>query len=451
MSEHTEAGSAMQHGEAAPNPIEHGEALPTVLPTSGSTPSALPTVLPTSGGDIVVKALARPGSTCLDVRAGGRRLALWFANGHVGSAEGNPADTLAIVLTLAPNSFVYSLNDDDGIGQVALDRIVTAHAAIEEATALVHEALDYGWMMPSIEHIVRWSPRLGRPAQVDASRWRALALIGTGQRLADLAVGLGGELAARRTVRDLLDAGLVVVEEPAAVRTAVRVPPRPPSLPTVVAPVVTEAVVTVVTEPVVTEAVVSEPVHDVPPEIVARAAGATPAVAEPAFVAPPSASTDEGGWGQAPQVEEEVGWGEAPPATLVPAAWAEAPAEDDAEGWDDDVVHTEDVVGWDQSPTAATLPPAAPATAPPAATASVPPRAASASVPAPVTASVPAPATTSVAGAPTPASAPRPPTAPAAPKVSSVDPSTPPAVAGEAHDDAVSRALLYQFLSSMRS
>ena len=403
----------------------------------------LPTVLPTSGGDVVVKALDRPGSTCLDVRAGGRRLALWFANGHVGSAEGNPADTLAIVLTLAPNSFVYSLNDDDGIGQVAPDRIVTAHAAIEEATALVHEALDYGWMMPSIEHIVRWSPRLGRPAQVDSNRWRALALIGTGQRLADLALGLGSELAARRTVRDLLDAGLVVVEEPAAVRTAVRVPPRPPSLPTVVAPVVTEAVVTVVPEPVVTEAVVTEPVHDVPPEIVAKAAGATPAVAEPAFVAPPSASTDEGGWGQAPQVEDEVGWGEAPPVTIVPAAWAEAPAEDDAEGWDDDVVHTEEVVGWDQSPTAATLPPAAPATAPPAATASVPPRAA--------TASVPAPATTSVAAAPTPASAPRPPTAPAAPKVSSVDPSTPPAVAGEAHDDAVSRALLYQFLSSMRS
>ena len=106
MSERTE-GSAMQHGEAAPNPIQHGEAAPNPI-QHGEVAGSTPSVLPTSGGDVVVKALARPGSTCLDVRAGGRRLALWFANGHVGSAEGNPADTLAIVLTLAPNSFVYS-------------------------------------------------------------------------------------------------------------------------------------------------------------------------------------------------------------------------------------------------------------------------------------------------------------------------------------------------------
>lgn len=387
---------------------------------NGEATSSTPTPLPISGGDIVVEALARPASTCLDVRAGGRRLALWFANGHVGSADGNPADTLAIVLTLAPDSFVYSLADDDGIAHIAPDRIMPVPAAIEEATALVHEARDFGWMIPSIEHVVRWSPRLGRPAHVDAPRWRALALIGTGQRLAGLAVGLGGELAARRMVRDLLDAGLVVVEEPAALRTTVRVPPRSPSLPTSVAPVA--PVAPVVAERV--ETVATEPVVAAPPDASAPALDAP--VAQPSVAREPEASAPapvpaDAGWGQAPQVEEELGWGEAPPPATTPVTWADAPAEEEAAGWDDDVVHTEEVVGWDQSPSRTAVPAAA--------------------------------STTSVAPAvaPTPASAPRPPTAPAAPKVSSVDPSTPPASAGEAHDDAVSRALLYQFLSSMRS
>ena len=388
----------------------------------GEATSSTPTPLPISGGDIVVEALARPGSTCLDVRAGGRRLALWFAPGRVGSADGNPADTLAIVLTLAPDSFVYSLADDDGIADIAPDRIMPVPAAIEEATALVHEALDYGWMMPSIEHIVRWSPRLGRPAHVDAPRWRALSLIGTGQRLADLAVGLGGELAARRAVRDLLDAGLVVVEEPTALRTAVRVPPRPPSLPAFVAPVVAEAVVTdtVVAPAVVTEVLVPVLSENSTPPPVASVVAQPSALAARAAVAP-AAVADDAGWGQAPQVEEEVGWGEAPPPATAPVAWADAPVEEEAAGWDDDVVHTEEVVAWDQSPSSAST------------------RAAALTTP------------VAPAAAPAPASAPRPPTAPAAPKVSSVDPSTPPAAAGEAHDDAVSRALLYQFLSSMRS
>ena len=84
------------------------------MPQGDSTGStrAGSTDVQSGGADVVAELLGADQPACLDVRAGGRRLRLWAAANLLGTDDAAVADVLALVLTLAPGTFQYTIAPD---------------------------------------------------------------------------------------------------------------------------------------------------------------------------------------------------------------------------------------------------------------------------------------------------------------------------------------------------
>lgn len=90
--------------------------------------------------------------------------------------------------------------------------------ALRNATELLNEWRELEAVVPSLAHRVRIAPELTvDQVTVDAERWKTLVAMATGPSVDELGSALSqGELAVSRTVSDLVELGVAVVEEPNA-------------------------------------------------------------------------------------------------------------------------------------------------------------------------------------------------------------------------------------------
>lgn len=119
-----------------------------------------------------------------------------------------PSDVLYELLRLEDGSFAFDEGDVDDSGWEA-----DVEGAIATAEALVGEWVEIEAVVPSMEAWVSLAPELdAAEATVSADRWRAIAAIGGGGNVHDLAAALDlSDLAASRQIVGLVEAGLAVV------------------------------------------------------------------------------------------------------------------------------------------------------------------------------------------------------------------------------------------------
>jgi len=89
---------------------------------------------------------------------------------------------------------------------------------LRSATRLADEWRELERVVPSLAHHVALAPALQHEqVLLDAGSWSSLVAIGDGRSVAELADRLGlGELGVARVLTDLVELGMVVVEEPDA-------------------------------------------------------------------------------------------------------------------------------------------------------------------------------------------------------------------------------------------
>jgi hypothetical protein len=93
-------------------------------------------------------------------------------------------------------------------------------STLRRATQLLDEWRELESVVPSLGHRVALAPELTvEQVTIDAPRWEALVAIASGRSVGELAESLDlGELAVSRTVSDLVELGVAVVEPPGAAR-----------------------------------------------------------------------------------------------------------------------------------------------------------------------------------------------------------------------------------------
>jgi Domain of unknown function (DUF4388) len=98
------------------------------------------------------------------------------------------------------------------------DHLVDVEAALHSALGLLDEWRELEAVVASLDHRVALAPSLAAShVTIDAWSWSALAAIGAGTSVAQLAERLElGEIDVTRRVRDLIDAGVVAITPPAA-------------------------------------------------------------------------------------------------------------------------------------------------------------------------------------------------------------------------------------------
>jgi Domain of unknown function (DUF4388) len=204
----------------------------------------------------VLRFLATTRKTgCLHLEGDRGRGTAWFDEGEVLTATVNRSvvgttplfEVLFEMLRFTRGSFSFATDEP----QPQLDECPEAlETALEQATQLLEEWRHLEEVVPSLNHRVALAPELtAGQVVVDAERWRALAAVAAGRPVAELAQRLGlGELEVTRTVSDLVDLGVVVVEDPGSahvrshvgrrdtgshgvIRAAANPPARPSELP----------------------------------------------------------------------------------------------------------------------------------------------------------------------------------------------------------------------------
>ena len=177
----------------------------------------------------VLQLLVATGKTgCLSVDGDGGRGRVWVRDGAVAAgstdrvADGPLDEVLCDLLRYATGDFSF----DDDERSPAATASEPLGQLLERAEALAAEWGELEMAVPSTAHWVRLAETLpdGRQVTVHADQWSALAAVGDGCTVADLAARLElSELHALRTVHDLVTCGFTRLEPH---RTSMR-SPRP--------------------------------------------------------------------------------------------------------------------------------------------------------------------------------------------------------------------------------
>jgi hypothetical protein len=167
----------------------------------------------------VLRLLAGTGkSGCLEVTGPSRSGEVWLGEGAIVAgvvsdaphAE-RPADVVFELLRLERGAFVF----DDGAELLDEHRgeAVDVEDALAEAQALVDRWVEIEAVVPSMEAWLSLAPELpGEEVVIGAQQWRALAAVGSGGSVRDLADALSlTDLDASALAKDLIDAELMAL------------------------------------------------------------------------------------------------------------------------------------------------------------------------------------------------------------------------------------------------
>lgn len=173
----------------------------------------------------VLRLLATTGKTgCLHVDGDRGRGRVWIDGGAVVAASadralGEPSidEVVFEMLRFGRGSFSFAI-DEPAPHDAEPTEI---EGTLRRATQLLEEWRELEAIVPSLSHRVAMAPELTvEQVTVDADRWKALVAIASGRSVGELAEALGvGELGITRTVSDLVELGVAVVEAPAASRS----------------------------------------------------------------------------------------------------------------------------------------------------------------------------------------------------------------------------------------
>jgi hypothetical protein len=164
-------------------------------------------------------------SGCLHIDGDRGRGSVWIDEGAVVAAAADRALGEASV-----DEVIFELlRHDRGSFNFAADERsssagepVEVEGALRRASQLLEEWRELEVVVPSLSHRVAMAPELTvEQVTIDASRWEALVAIAAGRSVGELAEALGqGELGISRTVSDLVELGVAVVEPPGSGRLA---------------------------------------------------------------------------------------------------------------------------------------------------------------------------------------------------------------------------------------
>lgn len=393
------------------------------------------------GAALVAALRAAAGSTASRVAVGGADSPFAFVvgGGRIapdGASVEPPLDQLAAALALDSATVSVAADPSTDTAEALADASIDLEIALAQAAPLVAAWGEIMRVVPDDRAGVQLAAHLPPDgADVDDEQWRAIACIGRGRSVGELASRLEvGHLAAMRSVHDLAVAGLV------AVTAAPKLLPAPP-----VAPLAAPAPGTAPLAPPAFAPPGTPPAVGLAPPPPPPFAGAAAVDAAPVYAAPAEPVDD--GWTTVATVSD----GDWSYERLAPDTddWAEEPAAPVSTGWDDAPVAPAPVDDWGTADSFDTTPtadlwadvPAEPSTA---ATSTVPTAPSPATPADPVAPLVPARAVT-----PLPAyQRDEIPALPAEPAPIAATDEVLGSVVGE--DELVNRALLFKFLSSMR-
>jgi len=166
----------------------------------------------------VLDVLVTTGKTgCLSVTGDGGRGRVWVSDGAVAAgstdrvSDGPLDEVLCDLLRYETGDFSFDVDErSPGIAERA-----SLGELLDRAQAMVAEWRELEETVPSVTHWVRLAETLpdGDHVTIDAAQWHALAAVGDGCSVAELAERLDlTELNVLRTVHDLVTWGLTVVE-----------------------------------------------------------------------------------------------------------------------------------------------------------------------------------------------------------------------------------------------
>lgn len=174
----------------------------------------------------VLRLLATTGKTgCLHVDGDRGRGSVWLEEGAVVAATADRAlgeatidEVIFEIMRFSRGSFNFAVDE-----QPAHDRQQPkdVETVLRTAGKLLDEWRELEAVVPSLAHRVALAPELTvDQVTIDAPRWQALVAIAGGHSIGELAQALDlGELAVSRTVSDLVELGVAVVEPPSVART----------------------------------------------------------------------------------------------------------------------------------------------------------------------------------------------------------------------------------------
>lgn len=173
----------------------------------------------------VLRLLATTGkSGCLHLEGDRGRGSVWLDDGAVVAATAERAlddsstdEVIFEMLRYGRGSFNFAA-DEPAPDENQQPRDV--ESTLRRATQLLDEWSGLESVVPSLSHRVALAPELTvDQVTIDAPRWTALVAIASGRSVGELAESLSlGELGVSRTVSDLVELGVAVVEPPGAAR-----------------------------------------------------------------------------------------------------------------------------------------------------------------------------------------------------------------------------------------
>jgi hypothetical protein len=173
----------------------------------------------------VLRLLATTGKTgCLHVDGDRGRGKVWIDGGALVGATadralGQPSidEVVFEMLRIGRGSFRFAVDEKAPDTDVEPTEI---EGTLRRAGQLLEEWRELEAIVPSLSHRVAMAPELTvEQVTVDADRWKALVAISSGRSVGELAEALGvGELGISRTVSDLVELGVAVIEPPGAAR-----------------------------------------------------------------------------------------------------------------------------------------------------------------------------------------------------------------------------------------
>jgi hypothetical protein len=174
----------------------------------------------------VLRLLATTGKTgCLHLDGDRGRGRVWLDEGTLVAAAADRAsddapidEVIFEMLRFDRGSFSFAVDERSPSGEAPAD----LEAILRRAGQLLDEWRELEAVVPSLNHKVAMAPELTvEQVTIDAERWQALVAIAAGRPVGELGEALGqGELGITRTVSDLVELGIAVVQPPEATRSS---------------------------------------------------------------------------------------------------------------------------------------------------------------------------------------------------------------------------------------
>lgn len=162
---------------------------------------------------------------------------VWLRDGTVMASsaeraiEGAPSEEVLFeLLRFGEGAFDFELDELSPHGEQPED----VEVLLRDANALLSEWKDLEKVVPSLDHQVTLVEALqGDDVTINAEHWPTIVAVGTGRSVGELAAALSlGELGVTRKVRDLIELGVVTLDQPsseAVARSLEAVPPPDPT------------------------------------------------------------------------------------------------------------------------------------------------------------------------------------------------------------------------------